>query len=129
MYGAEIQFLCERNFIHHPGQVGGLGSPVDDRSGDGETGSVDRHGRLRKKLSSQSLQAGVVGATDFRPSERRMRPGFVREDRQVSFCTANAPNRRNASLSSTTMKCQGWLFIALPVRRPASTMRRMTSGG
>ena len=36
---------------------------------------------------------------------------------------------RRASKSSTTMKCQGWRFIALPVRRPASTILRMMASG
>jgi hypothetical protein len=42
---------------------------------------------------------------------------------------ATAPSDRSVSLSRTTMKCQGWRFMPLPVSRPASTIRRTTASG
>src|SRR5262245_65783865 len=91
MDGPEIQFLCERNFIHHPWQVSGLNTPFDDGPGDGKTCPVDRHGRLCKKLYRQGLQAGGVGAMYFLLNERSMRACVVREDRQVGSCAAHVP--------------------------------------
>src|SRR5438445_13296209 len=42
---------------------------------------------------------------------------------------ARAPSWRSVSASRITMKCHGCLFIPLPVRRPASTIRRITVSG
>lgn len=55
MDGFEIEFFCERSFIHHPGQVGGLNLSIDDRPGDAETGLIHGQFRLGKKLLRQSL--------------------------------------------------------------------------
>ena len=42
---------------------------------------------------------------------------------------AISPSWRRVLGSRTTMKCHGCRFIPLPVRRPASTIRRTTSSG
>src|SRR5439155_631538 len=42
---------------------------------------------------------------------------------------AKAPSRRSVAPSRITMKCHGCPFIPLPVRCPASTIRRTTASG